>query len=397
VRKILPVIVISQFFCTSVWFAANPILNDIAIQMNLSLSYLALLTSSVQFGFIIGTLIFALLSISDRFSPSLVFFICAILASMANLIIIIPKISLFEIMVFRFSTGFFLAGIYPVGMKIASDYYKQGLGRSLGFLIGALVLGTAFPHLLKSLTKHLPWESVILYTSFFALIGGTLVYKLIPDGPYRHLGSKLEIKEFLNAFYNPYFRSIALGYFGHQWEIYSFWVFLPLMLSLYNQRYPMAHINVPLFSFMIIAMGSLACVISGLLSQFFDSKKLVKICLLLSGICCGISPIMLLNSSKLAFISFLFIWGWLVVADSPLFSALIAQNAPKEIKGTTLTIVNCIGYGVTIISIQFINALRTELNSQFIYALLCIGPFLGCIALFKKLNFSKGPLGFKPS
>jgi hypothetical protein len=31
-----------------------------------------------------------------------------------------------------------------------------------------------------------------------------------------------------------------------------------------------------------------------------------------------------------------------VVADSPLLSTLVAQNAPAEIKGTTLTIVNSI-------------------------------------------------------
>jgi MFS family permease len=145
-NRILPVIVISQFFCTSLWFAGNAVIADIAKQLHLEPAYLAYLTSAVQAGFIAGTLIFAILSISDRFSPSLVFFTCAIVAAVINLAVSIHSINSSALMLLRFMTGFFLAGIYPVGMKIAADHYQQGLGKSLGFLVGALVIGTAFPH-----------------------------------------------------------------------------------------------------------------------------------------------------------------------------------------------------------------------------------------------------------
>ncbi len=70
-----------------------------------------------------------------------------------------------------------------------------------------------------------------------------------------------------------------------------------------------------------------------------------------------------------------------VVADSPLFSTLVAQNAPLELKGTALTIVNCIGFSVTIISIQLINIIRTLTDSNSIYMILALGPVLGLMAL----------------
>ena len=69
----------------------------------------------------------------------------------------------------RFATGFFLAGIYPVGMKIASGWYQRDLGNALGFLVGALVLGTAFPHLSEGLGQALPWQNVILGVSAVAV------------------------------------------------------------------------------------------------------------------------------------------------------------------------------------------------------------------------------------
>src|SRR4026208_1398121 len=134
-KWILPVIVVSQFFCTSLWFAGNSVMSDIVKNFHLDESYLAHLTSAVQFGFITGTLVFALLTISDRFSPSVVFFSSSIVAALFNLGISIEGIHSAQLLIFRFLTGFFLAGIYPVGMKIASDYYQKGLGKSLGFLV----------------------------------------------------------------------------------------------------------------------------------------------------------------------------------------------------------------------------------------------------------------------
>ena len=132
-KLILPIIVISQFCCTSLWFAVNGVMSDLLATFNLKTSALAHLTSAVQFGFILGTLIFAVLTIADRYSPSKVFFYCALLGSLFNVGLIWDGHSLGSIVSLRFITGIFLAGIYPVGMKIAADYYKKGLGSLLAF------------------------------------------------------------------------------------------------------------------------------------------------------------------------------------------------------------------------------------------------------------------------
>jgi len=381
-KWILPIIVLAQFFCTSLWFAGNAIMGDLVEQFHFDPSYLVHLISAVQFGFIIGTLVFALLSISDRFSPSKVFFFCAIVAAITNLVISLVIVNVTQLLIARFITGFFLAGIYPVGMKIAADHYQRGLGKSLGFLVGALVFGTAFPHLLKGM-KSIPWHYIIFSTSALSVIGGLAILLFVPNGPYRTFGQHLSLKTFLKGFGNKKFRAVAFGYFGHIWEQYAFWVFIPVILLSYSNRHPYLNFNIPLLSFLIIAAGGFSCMLSGIISNRFGAKKIATIALALSGCCCLLSPLFLYGASPFIFFSFLFFWSVVVIADSPLFSTLVANSAVPAYKGSSLTIVNCIGFSITIISIQLVGVLKSEANENYIYMLLAFGPLLGLIGLIR--------------
>ncbi|GAB3008017.1 MFS transporter [Cyclobacterium sediminis] len=382
-KLILPVIVFSQFCCTSLWFAGNGVINDLVSNFDLKPSALGHLTSAVQFGFIIGTLVFALLTISDRFSPSKVFFFSALIGALFNLGVTWDGNELLSLIFLRFFTGFFLAGIYPVGMKIAADYYEKGLGKSLGFLVGALVMGTAFPHLLKEMNGAYPWKAVLVATSGLSLLGGLLMLVLVPNGPFRKAGQPAKITAFIKIFENRKFRSVAFGYFGHMWELYTFWAFVPVILLKFNAEHLGSTYNVPMLSFLIIGVGGLACVFSGFLASSIGVKNLAFFFLLLSGLCCLFSPVFLSSNNELLFVGFLFFWGIVVIADSPLLSTLVAQHAPADIKGTALTLVNSIGYTISIISIQLVTGMMAFTDSNAIFLVLAIGPCLGFIGLLK--------------
>ena len=384
--RILPVIVFSQFCCTSLWFAGNAVMTDLIIRFELQPEALGNLTSAVQFGFILGTLSFAFLTISDRFSPSKVFFFCALLGAFFNMGVLLENNTSFSLVIFRFLTGFSLAGIYPVGMKIAADYFDKGLGRSLGYLVGALVLGTAFPHFLKALSGEidLPWRTVIIFTSILAILGGLLVLSLVPNGPYRTKRNKPDLRLVFKVFKNLDFRSAAFGYFGHMWELYAFWAFVPVILAFYKSFHPAADFSISLVSFLIIGLGGIACVLGGYISEKAGTKRTAGTALFLSGLCCLISPLVFYIDSEFVLISFLIFWGMVVVADSPLFSTLVAQNASAESRGTALTIVNCIGFAITIFSIQLLNFLNGKLSPTIIFIFLAIGPAFGLISLFRR-------------
>lgn len=365
------------------WFAGNGVSSDIITSFQLKSQAISYLTSSVQFGFILGTLAFALLSIADKFSPSKIFFLSALLGSLFNLGILAESNTLYSLLIFRFLTGVSLAGIYPIGMKIAADYFDKGLGKSLGWLVGALVLGTAFPHFLKLISSDFSWRYVILATSSLAILGGILIIFFVPKGPYYKKNTTPDFNNLLTIFKNSKFSQAAMGYFGHMWELYTFWTFTPIILATYNKLNPNINLSIPLYSFIIIGSGSIACVLGGYISSSFGLKKTATYFLFSSGICCLISPFVF-SSNPFVFLSFLIFWGMVVIADSPLFSTLVASNTEPQTKGTALTIVNCIGFFITIISIQLLSYLQGITNSNYLFLILAIGPIIGIRSMIVK-------------
>lgn len=382
--RILPVIIFSQFTGTSLWFASNAVMGDLQHTWELADAALGYMTSAVQFGFIVGTLVFAFFTISDRFSPRIIFFACSLLGAISNLCIYLLAGGLPSLLIFRFISGFLLAGIYPVGMKIAAGWYEKGLGRALGFLVGALVLGIAFPHLLKGMGRTVAWEHVILSISVVSTAGGFLMLWLVPDGPYLIKGTRFSPRAFKTIFQSKDLRSAAFGYFGHMWELYTLWAFAPVFLSNYLARGPET-INVSYGAFVIIAAGFLGCAGGGLLSRKAGSARVAFYQLAASGTCCIISPLMF-HASLEMFLGFLIFWGIVVAGDSPQFSALSAQTAPQELVGSALTLINCIGFFITIFSIQIANYLTTRVSPGSIFLFLTPGPIFGLIHLWPLLR-----------
>lgn len=379
---ILVIIVIAQFACVSLWFAGNGVMDSLITEFNLPAQTLGHLTSAVQLGFILGTLLFAIFAFADKYSPSKVFFVSALAAALSNLGMIAADGN--EIILYgtRFMTGFFIAGIYPVGMKVAADYFDKDLGKALGYLLGALVLGTAFPHLLKSLMSQFAWEDVVMTISVLCIIGGMMIFFLVPDGPFRKAGGRFDIGMLFRIFQNRNLRSAASGYFGHMWELYAFWTFVPVLIAAVITTNGVLHNDISLFSFLIIGIGGIACIIGGYLSKTLGSYGVALYALASSAICCLVSPLIFTLNPAFIYV-FLLFWGMVVIMDSPQFSSLIAQTAPAENIGSALTIVNCIGFSITIVSIQLLNLLSGLIEIQWLFVFLLPGPALGVYALLQ--------------
>ena len=372
---ILPVIVVAQFAGTSLWFAGNAVVPDLITELGVDQSFIGFITMAVQAGFILGTLVFAALNMADRFSPVKVFLLCALAGALAN-VSCIWATGVSEVITARVLTGFFLAGIYPVGMKIAADWHVKGLGKALGYLVGALVLGTAFPHLLKFLGSDWPWKFVMAGTSILALLGGILLFLTVPNGPFRSTGGVFTPKVLFEAFKDKNFRSAAFGYFGHMWELYAFWAFIPVLLMAYIQLHSEVEWSISLYSFLIIGVGAVSCAIGGYFAYRFGSRKVALISLVVSGLCGLVIPFAF-GGSPILFMILLFIWGIFVIPDSPQFSTLVTRSSNPAFVATGLTIVNSIGFALTIVSIQIVNSLWTSTQSPYVFWILVFGPIFG--------------------
>ena len=211
---------------------------------------------------------------------------------------------------------------------------------------------------------------------------------LVPDGPFLFKGTKFNAKALSVIFQSKELRSASFGYFGHMWELYTFWAFVPVILSAYITKNPGTGLNISFWSFWIIAIGFFGCAIGGLISLKAGSTKVAFIQLTVSGLCCLLSPL-LFNLPVMLFLAILIIWGITVVGDSPQYSALVAQTAPKELVGSALTIVNCIGFSITIVSIQLVNYLITIINQGYVYLILVIGPVFGLFSLWPLMGKRK--------
>jgi len=385
---VISVLVFASFAGSSLWFSSNAILNELSLAIPNSTLNVPDVTSAVQLGFIIGTLTFALLNISDRFPAGRVFFISSILGSLSNALIVIVPLSDLTVILSRGLTGFFIAGIYPVAVKISALWSPRDLGRTLGFILAALVFGTAFPHLISGLGVALHWQPVLLTSSTLALVGGLLVYFVIPEKSIAKRTPHHEGKSLLNIFKSNDFRASSTGYFGHMWELYTFWAFVPIILSTYSAQANI-DLNVPLWSFFIIASGSIGCAVGGLVSFKVGSARVAFSQLTTSGLCCLIFPVMLLTNPNV-FLVYLLIWGITVPGDSPQFSTLNARTAPAEVVGSAVTMVICMGFTLTIVSIYIFELLINLFGLQLAVFLLAIGPLFGLYVMYPL--YKKNPL-----
>ena len=374
-RRILPTIVLSQLAGTSLWFAINAVMPDLQRDWQLPAAAVGSLTSAVQFGFISGTLAFAALTIADRFSPRQVFLLCALAGAACNAAGALLDRQYAALLALRFATGFFLAGIYPVGMKIAAGWYTRGLGAALGLLVGALVLGTAAPHGLRALGAHWPWQSVMWAVSVIAATGGVLMYMLVPDSPSMPRAAHIKPQALAVIWTDRKVRASAFGYFGHQWELYTFWVLVPAILA--GRLHGTA---VSAASFAVIGAGFLGCAVGGLLARRFGSARVAAVQLATSGLCCVLAPL-LLDAPLPLYAAWLLVWGITVVGDSPQFSTLTALNSPRDAVGSVLTFYNCIGFAVTIVSIELFTRALQHWPLAVVLPWLAIGPALGLRAL----------------
>lgn len=385
-RRVLPVIVLSQFAGTSLWFAVNAVLPDLQRTWSLPPAALATLTSAVQLGFVAGTLVFALLMLADRFPPTRVFLACSLLGALCNAAIALLQGNFELLVLLRFCVGLLLAGIYPVGMKIAASWYREGLGAALGVLIGALVLGTALPHGLRALAGEgvgglapigglVAWQQVVLAVSALAALGGIATALLVPERPRAGGGARITPKALGAIWSQRQLRASVFGYFGHMWELYSLYALVPVILAARWQG-----TRVSAVAFWTIAAGALGCIVGGLLTRRVGSARVAQWQLATSGLCCLAAPFVL-HAPAPVFVAWLLVWGTTVVGDSPQFSTLTARNAPATVVGSVLTFTNCIGFAISAASIELFVRAAGSWPLATVLPWLAIGPMLGLLAL----------------
>lgn len=383
-RHPVATIVIAQLFGTSLWFSPNSAADDLVRVWSLSPAQLGQLTSAVQIGFILGTLLLAISGLADRFSASRIFAVSCVAGAAFNAAFALAPVDLHQALVLRLIVGVCLAGIYPLGMKMVISWSEGSTGASLGLLVAMLTLGTALPHAIRAAGGDLSWQGVILTSSVLALLAAAAVFSL-GDGPYlkRQPGRSARWGEALTMFRNPAFRAGALGYFGHMWELYAFWTVVPFLVAHAVRQSGIAAAIQPRWisslSFFVIAVGAVGCVLGGSMSKRFGSPRVAAAALAASGTMCLVYPWVSTAGLGLCMAA-LVLWGVAVIADSAQFSAIAAKACPPTAVGSALAIQNSLGFFVTVLSITWVTSSVDRMGTSIAWLLLP-GPLLGLLFL----------------
>jgi MFS family permease len=331
-------------------------------------------------GFVVGALVSAILGLADRVSSPVLFAASAVLAACCTAAIPLLGVSLSAALVMRLLTGFFLAGVYPVGMKIMTTWTRENRGFGVGLLVGALTLGSAAPHLIKATGGFGRWEWVLYAAAGCAALGGLIALLFVREGPFLSTGQPFQWRLLVQAFRQRGVRLANLGYLGHMWELYAVWTWLPIFLLAGDHEAGLSPRQASLAAFAVVGAGGLGSLVAGLLADRVGRTTVTITSLVVSGACCLLAGTVARTQPGLL-VGLCLIWGFAVVADSAQFSAAISELCPPAVAGTALTAQTSMGFLLTLVTIRLVPALASRVGWAWALASLSLGPMVGIWAM----------------
>lgn len=373
-----------MFLGMTLWFSATAANAQIAHEFRLTAGQIAWLTMSVQGGFVAGTLVSALLNLPDVVNARRLFQLGCTIGALANASVAVAP-GPGSIIALRMATGAALALVYPPGMKVAAGWFERGRGAALGILIGALTVGSAFPHLLAAASAAVPWRVLMLLASAFAMVGGGIVLALVGDGPYVAGRSRFDPAAVARVFSERGTRLATLGYLGHMWELYAVWTWIAAFATVAvgmtagGGATPSSPCGSAI-AFVTIASGAIGSAAAGFWADRVGKARIAAWAMVVSAACCAAAGF-LFNAPGPVLILFATVWGVAVVADSAQLSALVAEYSPREHVGTALTIQTCAGFLLTMVSIRLLPIVAEAVGWRWAFLALAPGPVSGAFAL----------------
>jgi MFS family permease len=393
-RRVLFLLSLAELLAMSLWFTGTAVLPQVTSLWHSGLELGAWLTIAVQIGFALGAISFALFNIPDIFSPVTVLIASAIAAAAANAAFAFSAANPLVAILLRCATGFFLAGVYPVGMKIIAGWFQRGRGLALGIMIGALTVGSAVPHAVNSV-GGIAWRGVVLFGSLLALTGALVVALAVRQGPYAMPASRLDLTQVTQIVRNRRLRLANLGYLGHMWELYSMWGWIAVIFAA-AAGWP--RIQFESAAALAIGIGAIGCVWAGLASDRMqdsaDSARVAQrarvtiIAMAVSAACCLLAALVFHRPWLLVVVTL--VWGIAVIADSAQFSAIISEVSDKSYVGTALTLQTALGFLLTAIAIRAMAFIANGYGWRWALASMGIGPILGIWAMSGLLGHDGG-------
>jgi MFS family permease len=375
----------AELLAMGLWFAASAVAPALQAQWGISAGAAAWLTMSVQLGFVAGALLSALFNVADLWAPKAVLAAGAFAGAACTAAVPLFDLAFAPTLILRFATGMALALVYPVGMKIMATWTREDRGLGIGLLVGALTVGSASPHLLRALGALGAWKPVMLTAAALAALGGAIALRFCDVGPYRSAPPRFRVGYIGHAVTERPLRLANFGYFGHMWELYAMWTWLPAFLAITYATAGWPAAVAPFVAFAAIGAGGLGSLLAGYLADRWGRTRTTILSMAISG-GCALSVGLATALGPLLVTILVLVWGFAIVADSAQFSTSISELAEPEYMGTMLTTQTAIGFLLTLVTIRLLPAFVDLVGWRWAFAPLALGPACGSWAMWRLLR-----------
>jgi MFS family permease len=380
-KQALGLLSLALVLSMTTWFSATAVIPQLRDDWELGNTASAWLTIAVQLGFVVGALASSAVNLADVVSPRTAILAGALGAAGANALLLAADGPGLGVPV-RAATGFFLAGVYPPALKLASTWFRRGRGTALGIVVGALTLGSAGPHLVNGI-GGLDWQVVVAATSLLTVLGGLVVYAGVREGPFAFPAARFDPRQARLVLANRGVRLASLGYFGHMWELYAMWAWFLVFFGAAAG----AGEGAAYATFAVIGIGAAGCWVGGLLGDRFGRTTTTAAMMAVSGLC-ALTIGLLVEAPSWLVLAVGLVWGFAVVADSAQFSTMVTELADQAYVGTALALQLAIGFALTVATIWLVPFLEDGVGWRSAFAFLAPGPALGIVAM---VRLRRGP------